>query len=173
MLSKENPEKSMTHDEMVSNAVTFITAGSETTATLLSGTLLFLLKDVSRMEKLTKEIRDAFEAEDKITTSSSSKLEYMSACLEEGLRMTTPAPFGLARRTVAPTMIAGVMVPSGTSVSVAQYAAWHSTHNFTRPDEYIPERWLLGADEKGEFRNDNRAGFFPFSMGPRNCIGKK
>jgi cytochrome P450 len=173
MLSKENPEKSMTFGEMATNAIVFMLAGSESTATLLSGTLLFLLKDVPRMQKLTKEIRDAFETEDQITTSSSSKLKYMSACLEEGLRMATPAPFGVARKTVTPTMIAGNVVPSGTSVSVGQYAAWHSTHNFTRPDEYVPERWLSGADEKGEFKNDNRAGFFPFSMGPRNCLGKK
>ena len=98
MLSKENPEKSMTFGEMATNAIVFMLAGSESTATLLSGTLLFLLKDVPRMQKLTKEIRDAFETEDQITTASSSKLKYMSACLEEGLRMATPAPFGVARR---------------------------------------------------------------------------
>lgn len=173
MMSTENPEKSMTYGEMATNAATFIIAGSESTATLLTGTLLFLLKDPVRMNKVMKEIRDAFEAEKQITMSSSSKLTYMLACLEEGLRMVTPAPFGVARKTVTPTKIAGVVVPPRTSVAVGQFAAWHSSHNFSRPDEYIPERWLAEADGKSEFGNDKRAGFFPFSIGPRNCIGKK
>jgi cytochrome P450 len=173
MLSTENPEKSMNFGEMATNAAVFMIAGSESTATLLSGTILALLKNPAKMQKVTKEIRDAFETEEQITIVSSSKLSYMLACLEEGLRMTVPAPFGIARKTTTPTMIAGVVIPPGTSVSVGQYAAWHSSHNFTRPDEYIPERWREEKDEKSEFKNDNRAGFFPFSMGPRNCIGKK
>jgi cytochrome P450 len=174
MMSTENSEKSMTYGEMVTNATVFMIAGSESTATLLAGTILSLLKNPAKMDKVTKEIRDAFETEDQITTVSSSKLLYMLACLEESLRMTLPATFGLARKTVTPTMIAGVVVtPAGTSVSVGQYAAWHASHKFTRPDEYIPERWRAGKDENGEFENDNRTGFFPFSTGPRNCIGKK
>lgn len=173
MMSTDNPEKSMSFGEMVTNAAAFIIAGSESTATLLSGTLLFLMKDPARMKKVNQEIRAAFETESQITTSSSSKLPYMLACLEEGLRMATPAPFGVARRTTVATMIAGSMVPPHTSVAVGQYAAWHSTYNFARPNEYIPERWIPEADEKGEFVNDRRAGFFPFSVGSRNCIGKK
>jgi cytochrome P450 len=70
-------------------------------------------------------------------------------------------------------MIAGVEVPKGTSVTVGQYATWHSSHNFAHPDEFIPDRWLAEDCEKGEFGNDNRLGFFPVSVGPRTCIGKK
>lgn len=173
MLSVDNPEQSMTHGEMVTNAAILILAGSESTATLLSGTILFLLRDAERMAKVTKEVRDAFEAEDQINVPSAAKLPFTHACLEEGMRMVTPAPFGLSRKTTKPTMIAGVEVPKGTSVSVGQYAAWHSSHNFAHPDEFIPERWLPENCEKGEFGNDNRSGFFPFSVGPRNCIGKK
>lgn len=173
MMSADNPEKSMTFGEMATNAAMFIIAGSESTATLLTGTILFLLKNTQRMAKVTKEIRDAFEAEHQITVSSVAKLPYVMAVLEEGLRMTTPAPFGLARKTTKPTMIAGIEVPTATSVSVGQYAAWHSTHNFSSPDEFIPERWLAENSDNGIFADDNRSGFFPFSVGPRNCIGKK
>lgn len=71
-----------------------------------------------------------------------------------------------------PTMIAGIIMPRSTSVAVGQYAAWHSGHNFNRLDEYIPERWLVGKDEKDDFENDNNAGFFPLSVGSRKCFGK-
>jgi hypothetical protein len=109
MMSTENSEKSMTYGEMVTNATVFMIAGSESTATLLAGTILSLLKNPAKMDKVTKEIRDAFETEDQITTVSSSKLLYMLACLEESLRMTLPATFGVARKTVTPTMIAGLL----------------------------------------------------------------
>lgn len=46
-----------------------------------------------------------------------------------------------------------------------------STH-FRRPDEFIPERFLDGAKEEGEFSHDHRGVLQPFSVGTRNCIGK-
>jgi len=56
-----------------------------------------------------------------------------------------------------------------TAVYMSQHAAYHSTRNFAEPDSFIPERWL--GDER--FADDERAGFQPFSFGPRNCLGKK
>jgi len=41
--------------------------------------------------------------------------------------------------------------------------------NFRRPEEFIPERWIEGS----KFPEDNLAVVQPFSMGPRNCLGKK
>ena len=34
----------------------------------------------------------------------------------------------------------------------------------------MPERWLLNPP--AEFANDNREAHAPFSLGPRNCIGR-
>lgn len=49
---------------------------------------------------------------------------------------------------------------------------FHSPRNFTDPDEFIPERWLDG-EESRRFANDRVQAFQPFSVGPRNCLGKK
>jgi cytochrome P450 len=95
MLSVDKSERVMTHGKMVTNAAIFILAGSESTVMLLSGTSLFLLRDAERMAKVTKEVRDAFEAEDQINVPSAAKLPFMHACLEESMRMVSPAPFGL------------------------------------------------------------------------------
>lgn len=56
-----------------------------------------------------------------------------------------------------------------TLVSVPQWAAHQSELNFSQPQEFIPERWL--NDER--FASDMRDVVNPFSVGPRNCIGKK
>lgn len=41
--------------------------------------------------------------------------------------------------------------------------------SWAKPFEFIPERFL--GDER--FRNDKQASMKPFSVGPRDCIGKK
>lgn len=70
----------------------------------------------------------------------------------------------------------GVMVPladrgqqSQISVAVQQFAACRSPENFRRPDEFLPERWK----GEGEFASDRREVAQPFSIGPRNCIGRQ
>lgn len=45
---------------------------------------------------------------------------------------------------------------------------------FTRPNSFLPERWLPEAvtDEQSPFFNDQRRIVQAFSIGPRNCIGQ-
>lgn len=51
---------------------------------------------------------------------------------------------------------------------VPHHACNHSSKNFKNSDLFIPERWIGGP----EFAQDNKVAFQPFSVGPRNCIGK-
>lgn len=58
------------------NAMVLIVAGSDTSATLLSGLLYLLLKNPGRLQKITHEIRSAFSSEDEISFSSVQSLPY-------------------------------------------------------------------------------------------------
>lgn len=84
---RHNDEKGMTTGEIVENANVLIIAGSETTATQLSGTTFCLLTNRDKYDKLVKEIRESFENEEEITLLSVNKLEYMIAVFEESFRM--------------------------------------------------------------------------------------
>lgn len=53
-----------------------IIAGSETTATLLTGAVFLLLKNPEALQKLKDEIRSAFQSEDQINFSSVEQLPY-------------------------------------------------------------------------------------------------
>ena len=66
-------------------------------------------------------------------------------------------------------MIDGHFVPGNVAVSVHQMATNRSKLNWTDPDEFVPSRWL-GEDER--YKDDKRDSMEPFSLGPRNCIGK-
>lgn len=85
----------MTH--LQGNASTLIIAGSETTASLLSGVTFLLLKHPHALAKLTEEVRSAFKSEDDININSVGQLKYMLACLDEALRLYPPTPVGLPR----------------------------------------------------------------------------
>lgn len=54
-------------------------------------------------------------------------------------------------------------------VEVWQWSSYRHPDHFKQPEEFIPERWL--GDPR--FKNDKKDVFQPFSVGPRNCIGKK
>lgn len=110
-------EKSaMSLDEMHSNADFMMAAGSETTATLLSGLLFFLLADQERMSILMKEIRQEFASDEEIGWTRLQRLPYTNACINEGLRMFPPIPSIMPRVTPAGgNMILGQWIPPGVS----------------------------------------------------------
>ncbi|KAI9754984.1 MAG: hypothetical protein M4579_004458 [Chaenotheca gracillima] len=164
-------EKGMSTKEMHSNCSTILVAGSETTATLLSGLTFYLLTNPDKYAKLVNEIRGRFQSEDEMNTAEISKMSYVQASVEEGLRMYPPVPTGLPR--VVPKggdYVSGRWVPGNTSVSVTQLAAYRSELNFRDPYSFVPERWLEKKDPA--FELDRRDVLQPFSVGGRNCIGK-
>ena len=96
---RHNDEKGMTREEIIVNCGTLIIAGSETTATLLSGATFHLLKNPGALKKVTNEVRTAFATQADITFTSVNQLPYLIACLQESLRVYPPVPNILPRRT--------------------------------------------------------------------------
>ncbi|EOD43080.1 putative benzoate 4-monooxygenase cytochrome p450 protein [Neofusicoccum parvum UCRNP2] len=167
----------LTDKELSSNTDILMVAGSETTATLLSGVTYFLLSNPDAYVKCVAEVRQSFTSEDDISfRSATAKLPYMLACLDEALRLFPPVPSLLQRRTLpgSLTPVSGCMVPENTLVGVHHLSAYHSSRNFHRAKEFLPERWLLTAqkDPSSPFFNDKREVHKPFSFGPRDCIGR-
>ena len=100
------------------NTSLLIIAGSETTATLLSGVTYLLTTNPEALRRLTEEVRSTFQTEKEIDFTSVSSLQYMLACLDEALRMYPPAPLGLPRQTPkGGATIAGHYVPEDVSTA--------------------------------------------------------
>ncbi|KAL4977328.1 cytochrome P450 [Aspergillus desertorum] len=166
--------------EVEANTNFLLLAGTETTATALSGTTYYLLKNRDALRKATEEVRGAFQREDEISfVTAAERLPYMQACITEGLRIYPPGPIAPPRRTRkgTVTLIAGHAVPEDVSVGVHAWSASHSAENFHRASEFLPERWLpntatAGRESQSPFSNDQYAASQPFSFGPRNCLGK-
>lgn len=116
MLRHSGEKDGLTTEELEANANILIIAGSETTATLLSGVTYWLLRTPEALAKVTNEVRCAMQSEAEITMNNvAARLPYMLACLEEALRLYPPLPTGLQRRTIAPVQISGYNMPRGVS----------------------------------------------------------
>ncbi|KAF2438407.1 cytochrome P450 [Karstenula rhodostoma CBS 690.94] len=165
-------EDQLNNPELYENALTLVVAGSETTGTLLSGVVYFLCKHPDVLEKVQEEVRAAFKRDEEITPTSVNGLEYMVAVLSETMRVFPPAGFGFPRiiSSKGGQSVAGGWVPEQTRCSIFHHAAYRYEDNFARPEDFIPERWLVGAP--AEFKDDKKEVLQPFMVGPRGCIGK-
>ncbi|EOD45621.1 putative cytochrome p450 protein [Neofusicoccum parvum UCRNP2] len=133
------------------------------------GLTFYLLTNQDKLKKLVDEVR-GLESEDQLNLNNLPRLKYMAACFEEGLRVYPPVPIGLPREIPeGGNTILGEWLPAKTRVSVHQWSTYRSPQNFKDPDSFVPERWLPGSG----YDDDKKDALNPFSLGPRNCIGKK
>jgi cytochrome P450 len=146
-----------------------IVGGAETTATLLTGLLYYLLSSQSPLTTktclfaLTAAIRKQLSSPSEITLTflEAKDLAYLSASINEGLRLFPPLPGNLRR--IVPKggkLISGNWVPAGTLVAVDILSANTYSGNFRYPDEFRPERWF--KDAKG-FEGDMLGAVKPVS----------
>ncbi|CAH0054086.1 unnamed protein product [Clonostachys solani] len=174
MKVKDEPE-GMTTDQIYATFMVLTTAGSETTATVLSGTLNYLTANQDKLRKLESEILRAFQSRDEIKLDTLKDLAYLNAVIREGLRLCPPIPWMLPRQVPPPgDTVCGVWLPGGTSVSIQAYTMNRDPRCFHLPTSFVPERWLPEAltDNNSVFYKDQRHGLQPFSVGPRNCMGQ-
>lgn len=103
--------------EMAAHSQALIAAGSETSATLLSGLTYYLCRTPEVYTKLKEEVRWRFRSSEEIT-SQNATFPYLTAVINETLRIYPPIPIGLPR--VAPEggeMVGGYFVPGGVNIS--------------------------------------------------------
>ncbi|PTB64949.1 cytochrome P450 [Trichoderma citrinoviride] len=169
MMTTRGSSEELTFNELVSNSSLLIAAGSETTATALSAATYYLGLYPEIFAKLAAEVRSAFSSEKAISLTSVQHLTYLQAVIDEAMRLFPSAP-GTQPRIISPggDMIVGKYVPEGTVVGVWQWVNHHNPAYFHDAESFIPERWL--GDTR--FESDKRDAFMPFSVGPRNCIGR-
>jgi len=158
----------------------------------LCGATYLLAKNREKLVKLQQEV-DSLTHPEYITMSSTAKMPYLLAVINESLRCYTPTPGG-GRRQAPPegAMVSGRYIPGGVSFSrcvvpkciltlhfrrqlcVYQLPAFTLPNNFALPDTFLPERWLPAShpDRPKATLSDKQEVFQPFSVGPKACLGK-
>lgn len=99
ILRHNGTEKEMSLGEIYSNANLIIMAGSETSATAMAGCLYFLALNPDVLHRLRDEIRARFAREEDITFEKLVDLTYLTAMLDESMRMYPAQPIFTPRIT--------------------------------------------------------------------------
>ena len=180
LLHAKDPEtgEGFTMPELWAESNLLIIAGSDTPATAIAGVFYYLTHHPRVLLNLEQEVRSTFFHVDEIDNYSSTKLAsctYLRACIDETMRMS-PSVTGTVPREVLEggLLVDGELIPAGTVVGTGFYSIHHNPAYFTEPFKYYPERWIAGSstDVTPESVELARSGFFPFSHGPRACLGK-
>lgn len=149
--------------ELVDQLKTLVVAGHDTTANTLAFLFYVLALHPNVAEKIRQELAEVL-TDSEPDMRALSKLTYLDAVIKETLRLY-PTVWRVERRAAVTHMIDGFEIPEGTSVSVYQAVIHRRPDCFPEPEEFRPERFLPGAPAFPKYA------YFPFSWGPRVCIG--
>eukprot|EP01063_Lacrimia_lanifica_P016111 TRINITY_DN22726_c0_g1_i1.p1 TRINITY_DN22726_c0_g1~~TRINITY_DN22726_c0_g1_i1.p1 ORF type:complete len:469 (+),score=148.68 TRINITY_DN22726_c0_g1_i1:59-1465(+) len=169
ILPDEEGNGGIPEEALIPNMWIFLLAGHDTTAISLSWILLELARHPEVQQKARAEaaaILAAKPAGEGVTSEDLEKLPYISAVINESLRLHPPVFNVPTRMAVADTELDGYAVPKKTIVSLHIGAINRHPSVWDRPDEFDPSRFL-GEKQPRVFHH------LPFSAGPRRCIGDR
>ncbi|RIB27825.1 cytochrome P450, partial [Gigaspora rosea] len=163
-------DEQLTHKELVSQVMTLILAGYETTSTALSWALYFLAKHPDIQDRLRKEILNVFTNSDHFPTFDEiDQLKYLECVFKETLRIVPPVP-ALLRHNLKDEIMNGYVIPKNTPLMIPVYAIHHDPLIWgDDADNFNPSRWV-DPEIKSKISNIH---FLTFGAGPKSCLGLK
>ena len=157
----------------------FIFSGHDTTSASVCYSLYLLSKSPKDMERIRAEHDQVFGTRLNRVPSIISedphilnRLPFTLAVVKETLRLF---PIASSTRFGEPGF--SVVAEDGKSYPTEECLVWSSPHTiqrspdfWPRPDEFIPDRWLV---QPGHELYPIKGAWRPFEFGPRNCIGQE
>jgi cytochrome P450 len=145
-------------------AVTFIFAGYETTATALAWTVYLLLRHPEIGRRVDDELAQALGGRAP-RHEQLDRLPYTMSVFKESMRLYPPV-WGTIREAQEDDLLGGQIVKKGTFVAPILYLIHRDPRYWDRPEEFWPDRFLKAEPAKHKYA------YLPFAIGPRVCIGQ-
>lgn len=166
MCARDDDGSAMNDRQLRDEAITMFLAGHETTALALSWTFLLLSRHPEVEARLAAELAEVL-GDRTPTLADLPRLAYTNLVLKESMRLFPPAWTVSTRVAARDTTVGGYRVPAGTAVMVSQWVTQRDPRWFGEPEQFRPERWENGLEQRIP-----RFAYFPFGGGPRLCIGQ-
>eukprot|EP00584_Thalassiosira_punctigera_P004368 CAMPEP_0172536614 /NCGR_PEP_ID=MMETSP1067-20121228/8353_1 /TAXON_ID=265564 ORGANISM="Thalassiosira punctigera, Strain Tpunct2005C2" /NCGR_SAMPLE_ID=MMETSP1067 /ASSEMBLY_ACC=CAM_ASM_000444 /LENGTH=608 /DNA_ID=CAMNT_0013321721 /DNA_START=50 /DNA_END=1876 /DNA_ORIENTATION=- len=171
---EEDPSKSLTREEIISNSLLLILAGSETAASTLTVAMLVLGLHKDVLKKLKEEqlaMMSKYEGKEMTRDMLEKECPYLDAVIKETMRIKPLATTGAMRFAQESFVVEGKQIPKGYAVGFNVYIT-HSLDEKVKEEGdahmnvvtgFKPERWLDAETRPTEY--------MPFGLGPRYCLG--
>eukprot|EP00566_Odontella_aurita_P005548 CAMPEP_0113543518 /NCGR_PEP_ID=MMETSP0015_2-20120614/10201_1 /TAXON_ID=2838 /ORGANISM="Odontella" /LENGTH=580 /DNA_ID=CAMNT_0000443683 /DNA_START=62 /DNA_END=1804 /DNA_ORIENTATION=- /assembly_acc=CAM_ASM_000160 len=169
----EDVSRKLTREETIDNALILIFAGSETSASTLTNSLLFLGLHPDAWDKLVDEQLKMKERHGDMLTKQNldDECPYLEAVIKESMRMRAISG-GIPRKAIKTLVVDGKQIPEGWLIDPSPLLT-HELDPKTSEEAgahvdavtgFNPERWLKEETKPSE-------DYMPFGAGPRFCLG--
>jgi len=165
LLLKEQEEGEMSDRQIRDEALTLFLTGFDTTSLALTWTW-YLISQHPQVEAELHEELDRVLQGRLPTLEDYPNLKFTRMVFAESMRLYPPI-YIIARQAVEAFTIGEYEVPKKTIVLVSPYLIHHDSRFHSNPEVFNPHNW----DDRPGIQHP-RYEYFPFSEGPRSCIGQ-
>jgi cytochrome P450 len=151
--------------ELLDELMTLIVAGFETSANTLNWVWYLIAKHPDVEAQLIEEAQRRIPTVSAVTAGNLAEMQYTQQALEEALRLYPPV-WLFTRRSHAADELEKYDVPPGTDIYLSPYILHRTDHYWPMPERFDPDRFALTDTPKKD------RPYFPFSLGPRRCLGE-
>lgn len=156
--------EALTDRELRDEVITLVLAGHETTALTLTWGFTLLGRHPEVVARMRAEVAEVL-GEREPTADDLPRLPYLRQVVDEILRLRSPV-WALARDVAADDTVCGVRVRAGETVMPLPYLTHRHPGFWQDPERFDPERF-----SPARAAGRHHWAYYPFSAGPRMCIG--
>jgi cytochrome P450 len=157
--------QSFTDAELLDELMTLIVAGFETSANTLNWVWYLLANDEEVQTKLIAEAAEHLPNVSALSADALANMQYTQQVLEEALRLYPPV-WLFTRRSHELDELDEFDVPPDTDIYLSPFVLHRTPHYWPDPERFDPERFAPTDKPKKD------RPFYPFSLGPRRCLGE-
>jgi cytochrome P450 len=157
--------KRFSDSELLDELMTLIVAGFETSANTLNWVWYLVARHADVEAALIEEAHRLVPTVSAVTADNLGAMAYTQQVLEETLRLYPPV-WLFTRRSTEEDVLEEFDVPPGTDIYLSPYILHRTPHYWPDPDRFEPARFAVADTPKKD------RPYFPFSLGPRRCLGE-
>ena len=165
MSSRDDLGQPMTDHQLISEIMTLLVAGHETTANTLNMMWCLLSQHPDVANRLARDLESLLDY-DFTNLDQLSKYVYARYVIDETLRLYPPV-WLITRRALGDDNLGEYFVPAGAEIFISPYLIQRRPDIWEEPERFKPERFDSPTADGAR-----SVAMLAFSAGPRSCVGE-